>query len=303
MDSVVTSTKVTVSIATRNRADSLRAVLEAMTRLRNPEGFKWEILVVNNACTDHTSQVVAAAQQRLPVREVTEERPGLSHARNRSIQEAAGEIIAFTDDDCLVDPDWLTSIVDAFRVEPDLDGLGGRVELHDPRDQPVTIRTYRQRIPLTSTGQLFALIPGCNMAFRRRVFDSVGLFDWHLGAGAPGASAEDVDMAYRCLRAGLKVVYLPQILVHHAHGRRTDSQVRALHRNYRIGRGAFYCKWILAGEREVARMMMREARDLLLLATRTMTQGNDPATRHLVHGWHLGLGMLIRTPPIGPGPG
>jgi len=289
----VESLKITVSISTRNRAESLRAALGALSRTTPPSG-DWDIVVANNGSTDHTSQVIREASRGLPVREAFEPLPGLSNARNRSIEASTGDVIAFTDDDCLPDPGWLTAIETAFRSEPDLMGLGGRVDLFDSRDRPVTIRTSRERIPLTSPGQLFSIIAGCNMAFRRDTFDTIGTFDPQLGAGASGASAEDVDFLFRCLKAKLRVEYLPYVLVSHNHGRRTDAQVAALHRNYRIGRGAFYAKWILEGEREIFRQMVWEVQGLLSEAAGGLLKRRPGSILSISHLGHLSIGAWER---------
>ena len=85
----------------------MRQTLESFTGLAVPAATDWEILVVNNNCTDQTDQVIQAYQDRLPVRRAFEPRPGLSHARNRAIAEATGDYILWTDDDVTVSPNWL----------------------------------------------------------------------------------------------------------------------------------------------------------------------------------------------------
>jgi glycosyltransferase involved in cell wall biosynthesis len=85
-----------------------------MTRLRVPGSLEWELLVVNNNCTDRTDDVVAGFAGRLPIRGLYEAEPGLSNARNRALLEATGDYILWTDDDVLVDPDWLAAYARAF---------------------------------------------------------------------------------------------------------------------------------------------------------------------------------------------
>jgi glycosyltransferase involved in cell wall biosynthesis len=89
-----------------------------MTRLRIPRGAEWEILVVNNNCNDNTDEVIASFANRLPVQRVFEATPGHSHARNRAVTEAAGDLIVWTDDDVLVDPNWLTGYAEALPPTP-----------------------------------------------------------------------------------------------------------------------------------------------------------------------------------------
>ena len=99
--------RVTIAICTWNRCDLLRQTLERMTGLMQPPGTEWELLVVNNNCTDGTDQVLSGFEGRLPLRRVFESRPGQSNARNAAVGAARGEFILWTDDDVLVDPNWL----------------------------------------------------------------------------------------------------------------------------------------------------------------------------------------------------
>ncbi len=120
--------RISVVICTWNRCELLRQTLGAMTDLRAPAGLEWELLVVNNNCTDVTDEVVKSFDGRLPVRGLTEPRPGKSHALNRATTEARGEYVVFTDDDVLVDSDWLAAYADAFELWPDAAFFGGRID-------------------------------------------------------------------------------------------------------------------------------------------------------------------------------
>ena len=121
-------TRLSVAICTWNRCNSLRQTLEGFTGLAVPAATDWEILVVNNNCTDQTDQVIQAYEDRLPVRRAFEPRPGLSHARNRAIAQATGDYILWTDDAVTVSPNWLVSYVDAFRRWPDAALFGGPIQ-------------------------------------------------------------------------------------------------------------------------------------------------------------------------------
>jgi glycosyltransferase involved in cell wall biosynthesis len=110
---------VTVAICSWNRARRLVQTLDSLTALAVPDGVDWELLVVNNNCTDDTDRVVASFTDRLPLRLLHEPTPGLSCARNRAVQHAAGEYILWTDDDVVVDSAWLTSYHRAFLSETD----------------------------------------------------------------------------------------------------------------------------------------------------------------------------------------
>lgn len=83
------------------------------------------------------------------------------------------------------------------------------------------------------------------MSFRRSVFTAIGKFDINFGAGKTIPSAEDSDFFYRAFRMNFKMMYSPEVLIYHNHGRRYDEQVSKLVKGYVIGQGAFYCKYIL----------------------------------------------------------
>src|SRR5438093_1564287 len=119
--------RVTIALCTWNRCTLLRQALEQMTRLVIPPGVSWELLVVNNRCTDDTDQVIAGYSGRLPLRRVYEPQPGLSHARNAAVREARGDYILWTDDDALVEEGWVEAYVEAFRRWPQAAVFGGPV--------------------------------------------------------------------------------------------------------------------------------------------------------------------------------
>lgn len=245
-----------VVICTRNRAAKLRNALAALERMAAPVGLNWEVLVVDNGSTDDTRSLVetAAAQCPFPLRYAFEPRPGASHARNTAIHEAQGTVIASIDDDCLPQDDWLAEVIAAFEADPSLDVVGGRVELYNKTDKAITIRTETTAYQVTRPGQIFASIPGCNIAYRRALACAIGGFDTRFGPGAPIPAAEDPDFLYRALKQGAKLAYRPQICVQHDHGRQTDDDVFALEKNYIRGRGGFYAKHLLRGDRQILRM-------------------------------------------------
>jgi len=205
------------------------------------------------------TEIISSSLLGLPIKYVVEEHVGKSHAENKGIAEAKGHILAFTDDDCIVDPNWVSSISSEFSTDPSLAGLGGRVELFNKEDRPVSIRTINEKLEFSSPDQLFKIFIGCNMAFTRNVFDEVGLFDPDLGPGTRFQDAEDSDLIYRTFKQGLKIIYSPHVLVFHDHGRRTLAAVDKAQKGYHIGRGAFYWKHISRGDRNIAQLAYKEA--------------------------------------------
>lgn len=119
---------VTVAICTWNRAPLLDQTLAKMRELRIPAGHTWELLVVNNNCGDNTDEVIDKHTANLPIQRLLETRQGLSQARNRVLTRTRGDLLLWTDDDVLVDPDWLNAYVETALKYPSAGYFGGAVE-------------------------------------------------------------------------------------------------------------------------------------------------------------------------------
>ncbi|MGH7646757.1 MAG: glycosyltransferase family 2 protein [Gemmatimonadaceae bacterium] len=279
---------VSLIVCTRNRREALARLLESLEHLVVPREMRWELIVVDNGSTDGTPALLASPPGTLPVRTVREPVPGLSRARNAGLASAAGDLLLFTDDDCLPDPHWLAVVRDEFARAPALGMLGGRVELFDERDQPTTTRTSRERGQVSTAFNLDAII-GCNMAFRRSALATIGPFDVALGSGTGAGAGEDVDFVYRALRAGLRVEYSPDALVYHNHGRRTEAQARALKRAYTVARGALFCKYLLQRDRRILPRIQKDLRWHLRAMVTDLRAPRFPS-RVVRHYYHLGVG-------------
>ncbi len=227
---------ISVVVCSRNRPDSLLLTLRRLTAMRYPA---FEVVVVDNAPdSDATKEAVVrefGADDR--VRYVREPRPGLSCARNRGIAEAAADIVAFTDDDVLVDQWWLNGIARGFRAAPEVacvTGLIAAAELDNAAQLYFHLREgwgascerrifdlaeHRDESPLYpySAGTFGA---GANFAVNRRALKETGGFDEALGAGSPSGGGEDLNMFTRIVLAGHRLVYEPSAIVSHVH--RTD---------------------------------------------------------------------------------
>jgi glycosyltransferase involved in cell wall biosynthesis len=231
-------------VCTRNRADRLAVFLDRLSDIAGID--RWELVLVDNASTDETPRALAefATETPLSVTLACEPDPGLGRARNAGILAARGAILAFTDDDCYPQEDYLAKIERAFE-DPVLGFVGGRVLLYDPEDAPVTIQTSTDPSDILPGSYVVpGLIHGANMAFRRAVIDEVGPFDPELGAGTPFAG-EDVDLQMRASAANWRGRYLPEAVVYHHHGRRDPADVDRLMRFYDAGRGAYFMKFLL----------------------------------------------------------
>jgi len=236
---------VSVVICTRNRAHALHASLESVAVAAQACGPETELVIVDNASSDDTEAVVSAWAETagLRVTLVREARKGLAVARNTGVRAAHGTVLAFTDDDCRLAPDYLRTLLELSARGPGMVVRGGRVDLGDPADLPFTIKT--DPMPATYDGGRHpgGFIHGCNMAMTRATFDRIGLFDERFGAGAPCEAGEDTDYLYRAFLAGIPVEYAPSLVVAHHHGRRSQAEVAKLNDIYARGNGALYLKY------------------------------------------------------------
>jgi GT2 family glycosyltransferase len=244
--------RIDVVVATRDRGASLRRCLEALAIACARHGPGARVILVDNGSTMLDASALARdAPASLDLVVVREPQPGLSRARNAGLTRVEAEIVAFTDDDCLPEPDWLSALAAHYRAMPDIDAIGGWVGLADPRDQPVSIRTGTEALEILSSPQALAHLIGCNFSVRRAALARVGTFDPRLGAGTTVRAAEDLDLFNRLLKSGARIRYEPDVRILHAHGRRESAQIAALSRGYALGRGAFYAKHVLAGDGQI----------------------------------------------------
>lgn len=116
----------TVIICTRDRSESLKRTLTSIVTAARKVSDNWELLVVNNGSTDSTKIVVSEFADQLPLREVFEPEAGLSNARNAGVRQSTGKFILWTDDDVLVDDNWLSVYFQAFKDIPQHAIFGGR---------------------------------------------------------------------------------------------------------------------------------------------------------------------------------
>ncbi len=215
---------ISVIICTYNRAEMLRETLESWLSLHNL-GPNVELIVIDNNSTDHTQQVVESFQPACPshLRYVCETNAGLSYARNRGINEASGNIVAFVDDDVFFDKAWLNELLKAFNENQKISCTGGNSIPKFDADQPGWITEDILKLyGYTSSGDhdklmIFPEYPvGLNMAFRKAVFTQVGNFNHRLGRIKNSLlSNEEREIFYRISKADLKVFYASKAVLYH----------------------------------------------------------------------------------------
>jgi glycosyltransferase involved in cell wall biosynthesis len=237
---------VSLIIASRDRCGQLQRCLDAVACLQFER--PWELIVVDNGSTDDTAQVIQRFRANAPleVRYVLEPHPGLGNAHNAGVVVARGKIVAFTDDDCYPEPDFLSFTWSAFQ-DLSVGYITGRITLHDRSDHPITINESTTLV--TFPGRSFlgiGAVAGANMAFRREVLLEVGGFDPLFGPGSL-FNAEELDVASRASAAGWKGEYRPEVVVRHHHGRKAADAPRLL-KSYAVGAGAHHMKLLLNGE-------------------------------------------------------
>lgn len=216
---------VSILIPTHNRCEILSQTLNSLAQLRVPEGADIELIVIANACTDDTTGIVKSRERELvcPVRCIVEPKPGLSVARNRCVQEARHEIMAFLDDDVWVEPGWLEGVMSVYQDYP-ADLLGGKIELWWAAvDPPSWVGpSIESLLSVNDSGPQIKEVLGperligANFSFRRRIFETVGAFREDLGRIGQGLmAAEESEFVSRALKAGFRAFYTPEASVKH----------------------------------------------------------------------------------------
>jgi glycosyltransferase involved in cell wall biosynthesis len=226
-----------IAICTHNRPDALLRCLNSLCALGISGAGRIRVLVIDNAPSDNrTREVVQSLFNRGfdNVRYILEPKPGLDFARNRALKESEHELLAFIDDDVVVDQGWLDGIRDAWSANPDAAAVTGPIlpfEL-ETRAQVVFEQMggfgksfervrFSSVLPDVPTYPIGAGIfgAGANMVFRRAALLELGGFDDALDTGAPLPGGGDLDIFYRIIRAGLPLVREPKVLVFHQHRR------------------------------------------------------------------------------------
>jgi len=232
MEDYKTSPSVTVIVPVRNGEQTIQLLLESLQKLDYNRN-KVEVIVVDGDSTDKTREIV----KEYPVKLVVEKRNGLNVARNTGIKCSNGEIIAFTDSDCIVPPNWITKIVENFK-DNKVSCVGGSAKALDSdsvsqyADNSLVrlMPFFTKREELEKVKPFFRHPAGCNMAFRRKVAEEVGYFDENIQYGF-----DEVEFADRVCRAGYKMVLDPQVSVWHKH-RSTFREL--LKQNFQYGKGS-----------------------------------------------------------------
>jgi glucosyl-dolichyl phosphate glucuronosyltransferase len=219
--------RISVILCTYNRCRSLARALESVAASKLSESITWEVLVVDNNSNDQTRAVVEDFCRRYPgrFRYLFDPRPGKSHALNTGIREARGDILAFTDDDVIVETTWLQNLTAGLH-NGEWVGAGGRALPERTFLPPawLSVEGPGAMAPLglfdpgPEAGQLAESPFGNNMAFRKEMFEKYGSFRTDLGPSPDRKIPrpnEDTEFGRRLLAAGERLHYEPSAIVLH----------------------------------------------------------------------------------------
>jgi glycosyltransferase involved in cell wall biosynthesis len=222
---------VTVAVCTRDcPTEDLRLCLDSLNRLDYPN---LDIIIIDNApCSPGTKNLVTESYPQMKY--ICEPRPGLNWARNRAIIEARGDLIAFTDDDVVVDPGWVKAMVAVFDEEPEAMAVTGAIVPYELGTEAQALfekyggfcKGFTRRWYCANGGPVGRIYggsgrfgAGANMAFRHSLFEKIGYFDPALDVGTVTTGGGDLEIFFRVIKEGYMLVYEPKVLVRHRHRR------------------------------------------------------------------------------------
>jgi O-antigen biosynthesis protein len=255
-----------LSVVVATCAD-VEATLRCVDSILGSETGPFEVVVVENRPTRSATRCALEARfgSDQPVRYVEEPRPGLASARNAGLRAALGDLIAFTDDDVVVDPRWVRSLREAFAAQPEVGCVTGLIlplELETPTQLLVErFASYAKgflprkyalgRPPVDQplfpyTAGYFG--SGANVAFRAEVIRELNGFDPALGTGTSARGGEDLDIFVRILQSGHSLAYEPRAMVWHRHPA-DDRRLRLRAFDYGTALGATLTKQLVVGPR------------------------------------------------------
>jgi glycosyltransferase involved in cell wall biosynthesis len=219
------SLKISVVLCTYNRCRSLANTLQSLAASKLPDTVEWEVLVVDNNSDDGTRETIDDfCRKYVPhFRYLFESRQGKSHALNTGVREARGDVLAFTDDDVVVEATWLENLTTALRSGGWV-GAGGKV-LPEQGFVPPRWLAMNGRYSMGGVlalfnrgdkpGQLDWAPFGASMAFRREMFEKYGGFRTDLGPPPSDLRGEDTEFGYRLMAAGEQLWYAPSAIAYH----------------------------------------------------------------------------------------
>jgi glycosyltransferase involved in cell wall biosynthesis len=214
--------KISAIICTHNGQKTLRTAIQSLINQTLPKS-NYQILVVDNASTDNTREIVRGFNNEINLCYICEPKLGLSNARNAGWTKASGEYVAYLDDDAIACPQWLERILEAFRVVPQAGAVGGKVDPIWEMEPPAWVNDIMKRFltvldwsetPIVLNNSQYLV--GANISFPRKTLEKFSGFPTDLGRkGKNLISNEEIELINSIKKNGQVVYYHPEIAVQH----------------------------------------------------------------------------------------
>jgi len=224
--------KISVVVITYNRQESLRKCLVNLHAQDYSKEY-YEIIVIDDGSTDTTAQIIKGLQKDYKnLFYFRQEHNGTAHARNLGIKKSKGKIIAFIDDDCLTDKNWVKKTIKEHDKHPEYPSIGGKTiigdttflgkyknfqlgffftEMEYKKDFITKLKEYHNVQKKLNTTCFTSMLPTCNISYKATLFKEIGLFNIHLKF----SSGEDTEFHWRLKQKGYAIFYQPGIVVRH----------------------------------------------------------------------------------------
>ena len=218
---------VSIIIPVYNGAGTIAACLESLLNQTYPADA-YEVIVVENGSTDDTTKIV----EKYPVRLFHSDKRGPAPARNLGLARSEANIVAFTDADCIADPNWLSELIKPY-ADPEIGGVGGAILPYDHADRTIVEMFSEAHSPLVNfisgENEFLPHLYTANASYRRSLLNKVGGFNPNL------VTAEDVDLAWRLqLQTDVKLHFASEAIIYHHH-RSTRTGLARQYRQYGFG--------------------------------------------------------------------
>jgi GT2 family glycosyltransferase len=289
---MIKSANITVAVPTVDRPEALSRCLEGVF---SNKVLPAEVIIIDQGQSEAAEQVIEHFRTGgMPIIHGSQERKGLSAARNLSCKLAYYPIIAFTDDDCVPDAGWIDEICQTFSLFPQTDGVTGRIlplGPEAPDRPPVSLWAGNKRFEFKGRAMPWSIGSSGNFAVKRAWLDRIEGYDEKLGSGSQGKSAEDIDLYYRLLRSGAIIRYEPKVMVYH---KRQDTDHWISNEwNYGYGMGAFVGKYLRKGDFYTAYILgawlFWQLGSFLVGSDRALAKGALLRLRGCIHGLAYGF--------------
>lgn len=286
--------EISVLLCTRNRGDKIKNAVDSILE-NSYENF--ELILVDQSSDDKTKATIETYIDPR-IRYIRSQTVGLSRSRNIAIRESLSEIVAFTDDDCIVDREWLGSIMREYESDSSVMGVYGRVLPYGTGEPSMVchciIDSMERKtvdspiIPYTVLGH------GNNMSFKKDVFRKTGLYIESLGAGTWMRAGEDTDLTYLALKKRMKFLYSPEPLLYHNNWM-SKERAENIELGYILSAVAVFTKYSLKMDKiAISHLLVRMKYILKRISTNLVNLNRDrglvPEMKKL---WWFNIGLIM----------